>query len=417
MKRILLIEDDRFYAKMMRRAILGRFEEIDVEIVERMEQARESLRENRYDLVVADLHLPDSEGEHIRELVEAGQSVVVVTGDTDNARKKRITKLDIVDYIVKSHNPRFDYLLKLIARLRDNVGKTILVAKDASAVRDIFKRFLARQNLRVLCAADGLEAMKILEKERVDIVLSDYNMPKIDGLELLLAVRERHEMLELPFIAVSADGGNDTVGTFLKLGANDFLKKPFSKEELLCRINNTLDTVEMFRQIRDNAITDILTGLYNRRYLYEVAPGLVAATERYGTPLSLAMFDIDHFKRVNDTYGHLTGDRVLREVARVLKEGVRASDIVVRYGGEEFLVLMPGTDLGRAFIVAEKLRRRVESTAVVPEESDERVTVSGGVAQFIDGMDLEDLIRDADEALYRAKRSGRNRIEMQREKE
>ncbi len=173
----------------------------------------------------------------------------------------------------------------------------------------------------------------------------------------------------------------------------------------------------MFRQIRDNAITDVLTGLYNRRYLNEVGPGLLAAAERYGTPISLAIFDIDHFKKVNDTYGHLAGDRVLREVAHTLAEGVRASDIVVRYGGEEFLVVMPGTDLGRAFIVSEKLRRSVEEAHIVPEEGADAVTISGGVAEFVDGMDLEDLIRDADAALYRAKRSGRNRIEMQIERE
>ena len=417
MRRILLVEDDRFYAKMIRRAILGRFEGIDVEIAETMAEARERLKKGPFDLVLADLYLPDSEVEHIRELVDAGQSVVVVTGDTDTAQKERLTRLDIVDYIVKSQNPRFDYLLKLIARLRNNAGKTILVAEDASAVRKVFERFLARQNLRVLCVGNGREALETIEKEKVDIILSDYNMPEVDGLDLLQAVRERHEMLELPFIAVSADGGNDTVGTFLKLGANDFLKKPFTKEELLCRINNTLDTVEMFRQIRDNAITDVLTGLYNRRYLYEVGPGLMAAAERYGTPLSLAIFDIDHFKKVNDTYGHLAGDRVLREVARTIEEGVRASDIVVRYGGEEFLVMMPGTDLGRAFIVAEKLRRRVEEARIAPEEGADGVTISGGVAEYVDGMDLEDLIRGADEALYRAKRSGRNRIEMQTERE
>ena len=417
MRRILLVEDDRFYAKMIRRAILGRFEGIDVEIAETMAEARERLKKGPFDLVLADLYLPDSEVEHIRELVDAGHSVIVVTGDTDHDRKERLTRLDIVDYIVKSSNTRFDYLLKLIARLRNNEGKTILVAEDASAIRKVFERFLARQNLRVLCAGDGREAMEMLQEEKIDIVLSDYNMPEFDGLDLLQAVRERHEMLELPFIAVSADEGNDTVATFLKMGANDFLKKPFSKEELLCRINNTLDTVEMFRQIHDNAITDVLTGLYNRRYLYEVGPGLVAAAERYGTPLSLAIFDIDRFKRVNDTYGHPAGDRVLREVGRVLKKGVRSSDIVVRYGGEEFLVLMPGTDLGRAFIVVEKLRREIEEADIVPEEGAKRVTVSGGVAEFIRGMDLDDLIHDADEALYRAKRAGRNRIEMQIERE
>lgn len=414
MKRILLIEDDNFYAKTMKKAIQRRFMEMEVEVAATMAEAKKRLDTNNPDLIVADLYLPDSDGDHIPKLVEEGYSVIVVTGDSDLSRKEEISRLDIIDYIIKFESSRFGYLLKLIARLEQNKGKTILVAEDASTVRELFKRFLARQNLRVLCAADGEEALRILGDETVDIVLSDYNMPKVDGLDLLKAVRERYSMFELPFIAVSSDEGGDTVGTFLKLGANDYLKKPFNKEELLCRINNTLDTVEMFEEMMSNAITDPLTGLYNRRYLSETGPKLVAASGRYKEhALSVVIFDIDHFKHINDTYGHLAGDKVLKEVARALQRNVRASDICVRFGGEEFLVLLPSTDFKRAFIVAEKIRKIVANMAIPVEEGENvHLTISGGVAAYAEGLTLESLIKRADEALYRAKQAGRDRIEM-----
>jgi len=410
---VLLIEDDHFYCKQMVRALKNRFPALSIETAETAKKAKERIASKHYDLVIADLMLPDSDGGHVKELVETGQRVIVVTSHTDTAYKEKIFQLDIVDYIIKAKETRFEYLLKLIGRLMNNVDKTILVAEDAAAVRNLFRKFLSVQNLNVLTAADGREALEILDREKVDLVLSDYNMPNVDGLELLKEVRKKRSMLDLPFIAISAETEGDTVATFLKYGANDYLKKPFGKEELLCRINNTLDTLDMLSQIRKNATTDALTDLYNRHYFYEMAPKMLSGASALHEPLSIAIIDIDRFKRINDRHGHLFGDRVLRTIAKILKKSVRKSDILVRFGGEEFLIMMPNTTEKRAFVIMEKLRDIVANMVFPLNRSDQvRVTISSGIAEFENDMTLDRLIKAADVALYRAKESGRNRVEM-----
>lgn len=414
MNTVLLIEDDLFYRRQMVRALKGRFPDMAISTAETAEEAERMRAERSFDLIVADLTLPDSDGGHVEALVEAGERVIVVTSHGDDAFKKEMSRLDIVDYIIKSKESRFEYLLKLIGRLMSNRDKTVLVAEDAVTVRNLFRRLLGVQNLNVLTAADGKEALEILEREDVDLVLSDYNMPDVDGLELLREIRKSRSMLDLPFIAISSDKEGETVATFLKLGANDYLKKPFGKEELLCRINNTLDTLDMLSKIRRHAVTDALTGLYNRHYFYEIAPEMLAhAANTEREPLSVAIIDIDRFKRINDRYGHLFGDRVLRTIAKLLARGLRQSDILVRFGGEEFLVMMPNTDEKRAFVAMEKLRSLVENMAIPLNRGEQvHVTISAGISEAGSEATLDGVIKTADDALYRAKASGRNRVEM-----
>ena len=415
MKRLLLIEDDPFFLRQIEKAIMGRFDSVALSRAVNREEMERVLEEGPFDLVIADLILPDSDGEHVEALVERGERVIVMTGQDDHEAKERIYRLDIVDFIVKSEAERFEYLLRLIERLVANRGRRVLIVEDSRSQRAYCERILKVQNLDLLTAADGMEALEILEKETVHLVLSDYEMPRMDGLALLRQIRKKKAMMELPFIAVSAAEESDIVATFLKHGANDYLKKPFGKEELICRLNNTLDALDMLDRIKAHAIVDPLTSLKNRRYLHEIAPKMLATARRHtDQSLAVAVFDIDFFKRVNDTYGHLVGDIVLKTVARALDEQIRASDVAIRFGGEEFVILMPNTDAKRAFIVAEKLRRRVETLRIdVPGERPLRVSVSAGVAQYREGMDLEALLKQADRALYRAKASGRNRVEIE----
>jgi len=414
MKKILIVEDDIFYRKQMVRAISEAFSDILIKTASTMKELFHLLEEEAFDLIIADLVLPDSEGEYVEKLAKEGEAVIVITGYGDLDFKEKIYQLDIVDYIIKADNDRFEYLLKLLQRLEKNVGRTVLVAEDLRGTEHRLKSLLKRQNLNVIEAADGNEALKLIEEVDVDLIVSDYTMPSMDGLELLKMLRQKYSMFDLPFIAISSNDENDTVAKFLKLGANDYLKKPFGKEELLCRINNNLDMLDMLDKIRRHAISDALTGLYNRHYLYETAPKILATAKRYpNQPLSLAIFDIDHFKSFNDRYGHLVGDKILKSIASILKRSVRMSDIVVRFGGEEFLVLMPNTGVKQAYIVAEKLRSIIEKTPIEAKRQQELyITISGGVVEFQPDMSLDELIKCADKALYLAKSNGRNRVQL-----
>jgi len=205
----------------------------------------------------------------------------------------------------------------------------------------------------------------------------------------------------------------------LELGANDYVIKPFDSSELLARvkvhgkIKRLQDELrEKNRRLEELSNTDGLTKLYNRRYFMELFELEFERSKRYGSNLGFIMIDIDHFKEFNDTYGHLLGDRILVEVARILKGNLRINDQIGRYGGEEFALMMPETDLSGALVVAERHRRWIDEFMMREEDKELRITISLGVASFpeMKADTLDDLVKLADDALLEAKREGRNRI-------
>ncbi|MEE8371314.1 MAG: diguanylate cyclase, partial [Sphingomonadales bacterium] len=218
---------------------------------------------------------------------------------------------------------------------------------------------------------------------------------------------------ELAVIGMSSFGDTNLSSRFIKMGANDFISKPFRAEELFCRINQNLDLIENVRALNNAATKDFLTGLHNRRFFFDAAESIIAGAGRSGSPVAVALLDIDKFKAVNDTFGHDAGDAVLVGLAGVLAASVRKSDIVARFGGEEFCLLLSGHDPDYLEAHFKKLLREVWANRVPHEGTELRVTASIGVVEATSN-DIEALIGEADALLYQAKEAGRNRALIKR---
>jgi diguanylate cyclase (GGDEF)-like protein len=296
------------------------------------------------------------------------------------------------------------------------VTATVLVVDDSSATRRILRRTLEAAGYGVAESADGLEALAYCRAEPPDLVLLDIDMPVMDGPTLLARLQEDDELAEIPVIFLTARTGGSDVAAGLQLGAHDYLRKPCEPVELEARVGAALYRHSQHRSLRETALeadrlstVDTLTGLANRRQFGRRRDQLLA-TAAQGTQVGLIVIDVDHFKQVNDSDGHLVGDAVLRILARRLATAIEPTHLLVRWGGEEFLVLAPALDEAATNALAERLHLVVGATPfAIGEDKTLAMTVSiGCVAGRLEQIDT--LIPLADEALYEAKRTGRNRV-------
>jgi diguanylate cyclase (GGDEF)-like protein len=291
----------------------------------------------------------------------------------------------------------------------------ILVADDDAVSRRLLEVTLQRWGYDVVVAEDGARAWEILQGEAApQLAILDWMMPGLDGLQLCREVRSLGEQRYVYLLLLTAKSEKEDLVKGLDAGADDFLTKPFDAQELRARVRAGIRLLELQEKLRVEATHDSLTGLWNRGATLELLRRELSRGERDGKSLTVVMADVDHFKRINDTYGHLAGDVVLREVARRLSSAVRDYDVVGRVGGEEFLIVIPGCGAANAAGQAERLRACINRQPVDAPEGATPVTLSLGVAVREAPMvvDANSLLRAADAALYRAKRGGRDRVEL-----
>jgi diguanylate cyclase (GGDEF)-like protein len=283
-------------------------------------------------------------------------------------------------------------------------------------------QLIRSQNLPFIEFVNGREVYDFLVKENchLDILLTDYEMPKMNGLELIRHLRHEYLMCELPILAISSSDKPHLTVQFLKAGANDYIKKPFGNEELCTRLNLTLDQLYTNRrnkalriELEKAATHDFLTQLYNRNFFFTQIHHITSDAIRQKKPYGILMIDIDHFKQVNDTHGHHAGDTAIIHLANILKSTARTSDYCIRWGGEEFLILIPHTTAPELRKFAERLRSAVEKSevCVLDEKISCPITVSiGGVVGLSENS--QTMISQADGLLYEAKKSGRNCVKV-----
>src|SRR5215210_4313254 len=289
----------------------------------------------------------------------------------------------------------------------------VLVADDEGATRLMLETLVKRLGYEPVLAADGVEALEILERDdSPTLAIIDWIMPGLDGVEVCRQVRRLAKRPYIYLIMLTIKGGTDDLVIGMEAGADDYLAKPFEIEELRVRLRAGERILALQDELRAQATHDDLTGVLNRGTILEIVQREVAHVTRKGESAGIVLADLDNFKQVNDTYGHPIGDEVLREASRRLGARMRSYDAIGRYGGEEFLMVLPGCGSSCIMDVAERMRVSVSATPIRTPAGDVTITVSMGVAIIEkDKAELNELIIAADEALYRAKRAGRDRVE------
>jgi len=327
---------------------------------------------------------------------------------TDELRMRAVTSREI-----GIQNPERE------AVAEKGLNARVLIVDDRASSAERMAGPLSREH-SVDIEADPAEALFRAAENHYELVVVSLALTSFDGLRLCSQIRSLERTRHIPILAISDADNNARLVRGLEIGINDYLMRPIDKNELLARVRTQVRKKRYADLLRDNvqssiemAITDALTGLHNRRYMETHLGTLVEQAAQRGKPLSLLMLDIDFFKSVNDTHGHDAGDDVLREFALRVRRSVRNIDLACRLGGEEFVIVMPETDMQVAAMVAERLRRRIAGEPFPVQQGAKllNITLSIGLASLASAADTPEMIlKRADQALYRAKRDGRNRV-------
>ena len=303
----------------------------------------------------------------------------------------------------------------------------ILIAEDDAMSRRLLQKTLERAGYEVQAVENGrLAQEELCRADGPRLALLDWEMPEVDGPRACRAVRERKEKAYVYMIFLTSKESSEDKVAGLRSGADDYLTKPFNAEELKARLRTGLRIlhledrlVEAREEMRFKATHDSLTGLWNRGVIMELLNRELIRSQRESNCTAILLCDVDQFKSVNDTFGHPVGDEVLREVAKRLMASVRSYDYVGRYGGEEFLIVVPSSDAMGALGLGERVRQGIEAKPILAEGASISVTASFGIAASTPGhlLDPQEMLRFADDALYRAKKNGRNRCELAAEQD
>ncbi len=448
--RVLVVDDVPANVKLLQARLSAEY--FDVITAMSGDEALAICERAKCDIVLLDVMMPDMDGFEVCRRFKAGPTthhipVVMVTALDQPSDRVKGLQAGADDFLTKPVSE-----VALIARVRSLARLKVMTEElrmRALASRDIGvtggerealteagrnghillvdDRPLSYEHMAAILAgehsvdieADPNAALFRAADGNYDLLIVSLALVDFDGLRLCSQVRSLARTRNTPILAIADADENARLVRGLEIGVNDYLFRPIDKNEILARVRTQIRKKRYTERLRDSvqtsielAITDALTGLHNRRYMETHIAGLVEQALSRGQPLAVLVLDIDHFKLVNDTHGHDTGDEVLREFALRVRKAIRGIDLACRYGGEEFVVVMPETDLAAATAVAERLRQRIASEPFPIQQGAQGidVTISIGIAALGGNDDAASVIKRADQALYRAKRNGRNRV-------
>ena len=315
---------------------------------------------------------------------------------------------------------KIDYKLEIIDEIKDS---KILVVDDIKTNCDVLKRRLENNNFNVEVSMSGKDALAKISESQFDLILLDVLMPEVNGLEVLIKIREQYSADKLPVIMVSSFDDVESISKCIQLGASDYLPKPVNSTILTQKVASTLERKslrereeQLLSKLHKQAITDEMTGVPNRRFVFErLEKSFDDIEENSKEHFATAIFDIDHFKQVNDTYGHAAGDEIIKKVCNIATSIIKSPNIFGRIGGEEFLAVIFNDSANHLQEICEKIRTTIENEETLFDNQKIKVTLSGGVCFSNESSSVSDLVNKADERLYLAKKNGRNKFYLKEE--
>jgi two-component system cell cycle response regulator len=431
LNRILVVDGSEVARTIIVRILNEEMPSTEITTCGTVQEACAWLERSHFDLITTALMLPDKDGLELSRYVRATSHhhytpTIVVSGDADTRLLREGFAAGVTDYFDKSLGYRAfaEFIKDFMQRNSGLVGR-ILYVEDSQLAATVLMRLTERHGLQVVHTVRAEEALQLLrdtahggprEDEAFDIVITDFFLQgRMTGGDLLHAIRAKfhYSQQEMPVLVLTGSESGAKQAEVFHAGANDFVSKPIVEEVLMARIHSLLLIKQQFKALKRQsedmhrlAITDSLTGVYNRRYLLDHGEQFLA--NRHNHPVGAVLLDIDHFKKINDNLGHITGDRVLQALGELLQQRIPENALAVRFGGEEFALLVPRCNINDAEQCAEALRTEIETL----EPADVSITVSIGLAtnQQSPDLTLTQLINRADKALYAAKAQGRNKV-------
>lgn len=409
MKHILVVEDSPMVLKVLKQFI-AQHDDLKPQFAETLGQATELIARatTPFFACLADLGLPDAPNGEIVEFCLAKKiPTIVLTGSYNEENRKSLIARGVVDYVVKESRFAYEYAVKLLVRLSKNEATHVLITDDSVTARAHLRKLLKTHLFNVSEAKDGKEAITMLEKKpETKLLITDFNMPNMDGIELTKYVRRKMGNDQLIVIALSSESDRYLSARFIKNGASDFLKKPFIHEEFYCRIMHNLEERELLEKVQDYADRDHLTELYNRRYFNKKAEEMIAENQKIGTVMSLCLMGIDNFNELNDNLGHDCGDHLLIEFSKSLLKNI-GMFVSSRYGGGEFAILMPKLTAEAAARLADDFRDFISTQPINYKDNKIDITLSAGVCE-IENDDFSAALTSSYQSLRKAKKQGHN---------
>jgi diguanylate cyclase (GGDEF)-like protein len=410
-KKLLIVDDDKFIVSILVEK-LKQYEDIDILKAYSYKEGLHHVISNKKMIhaAIIDLNLPDTkDGEMANFTLSKKIPTVILTGKYDKSIESKLLKYNTLDFIVKNGNRGINNSISSVRRALNNYDTNVLVVDDSNVQRNILEVILTNMKLKVKTVKSGQEALEIVKNfdDEFSLVFTDYNMPKMDGMELVAQLRELYDKDKLGIIALSSNEKQEVISEFIKLGANDYISKPYSSTEVITRVNSILNLLDLFKENREMAFKDYLTNTYNRRYFFNNGEIILEKAKRLNHNIAIAMIDIDEFKSINDNFGHDIGDIALIQSAKILKDAMRHSDLIARFGGEEFCILLENVSLEDTKQLFEKIRILFEKNIIKYNDLEINFTISIGICYGIPSK-LHDMLKLADNSLYKSKRNGKN---------